>query len=299
MRKNLDRALAAKRESRRVALRETFNAGSIQDWCEIVRDIVAMANSGGGVILFGVDHSGQLDPAAITDSIHRYTDSNFSNFEIVDAVKDSTPVVALVIGEAPTPIVFSKAGTYATGEGRQATAFDRGTLYFRHGAKSVPASTEDIAALIERRVNAQRKTLLSAVKRVVRAPEGAAVSVLPAEVRDSDSPSATPIRVVDDPGAPAYRLVDYDKTHPYRQKELLAAFRERMPGRNINQFDLLVVRHLHPIDSSPELSHKALFGTRQYSQKFLDWLVEQATSDLHFFEAAREIYARRRDANSP
>src|ERR1700737_186190 len=128
MRKNLDRALAAKRESRRVALRETFNAGSIQDWCEIVRDIVAMANSGGGVILFGVDHSGQpaghdlsqiasLDPAAITDSIHRYTDSNFSNFEIVDAVKDSTPVVALVIGEAPTPIVFSKAGTYATGEG--------------------------------------------------------------------------------------------------------------------------------------------------------------------------------------
>lgn len=253
MQQNLERALVASRESRRVGFRERLDA-------EVIRDVVAMANSGGGVILFS-DFDGA--PVTIPDV----------QFQVVDAVKDSRPVVALIIEEAPVPIVLN------------------GIVYVRHGAKSEPATTKDLGAVIDRRVSAHRRSWLSAVRSVVRPRAQPALSQ---EVRDSDSPTATPIRVVTDPGAPAFRVIDYDRTHPYRQKELLAAFRERVPGRTINQFDLLSVRHAHGIDAKPEFSHKSLFGTRQYSQKFLDWLVGEAERDAAFFSDARAAYQGRR-----
>lgn len=249
MRQNLERALAASRESRRVGFRERFDA-------DAMKDVVAMANSGGGVILFS-----ELDRAQVTVP--------GAEFETVDAMKDSRPVIALIIEEAAVPIVLN------------------GIVYVRHGAKSEPATTKDLAAVIDRRVSAHRRSWLSAVRSVVRPRAQPALSQ---EVRDSDSPTATPIRVVTDPRAPAFRVIDYDKTHPYRQKELLAAFRERVPGRTINQFDLLSVRHTHGIDARPEFSHKSLFGTRQYSQKFLDWLVREAERDAAFFSVARTKY---------
>src|SRR5213595_441601 len=82
------------------------------------------------------------------------------------------------------------------------------------GARSEPATTNDLAAIVQRRIDAARRDWLGAVRRVVK---GAAQPV--------------DVRIVDDRRAPAYRVVDYDKTHPYRQKELLAALRARVPGR--------------------------------------------------------------------
>ena len=263
MRQNLERALAATRESRRIGFRESFDA-------EAVKDVIAIANSGGGVIVFADNSS--FDKAAVAQQIRNVAGTDFNGFEIVDAVRDSRSVVALIIEEAPVPVLMN------------------GTLYVRHGAKSEPATTRDLAAVIDRRVKAHRRSWLSAVRSAVQPRHQPALS---SEVRDSDSPSATPIRVVTDPRAPAYRVIDYDKTHPYRQKELLAAFRERLPGRPVNQFDLLAIRHAYAIDGNPELSHKSLFGTRQYSQKFLDWLVGQAGNEANFFQAARSRYQRR------
>jgi hypothetical protein len=281
MRRNIDRALAAKRESRRVEFKPAFDEGSAADWSEVIHHIVAMANSGGGVILLGVDQSGNptgeeahLDASEIAERLRSEIESPFSDFDIIPAAKGDKPVLAIDVGEARTPLVFSDGSS------------DRGRIYFRHGSKSVPGTTEDLAAAIEKRMNMMRRRWLDAVKRVVQSERP--VTVLPSHVRDSDSPDATPIRVVDDPNAPAYRLVDYDKTHPYRQKELIAAFRERVPGRDVNQFDLVAIRHKHGIDDRPEFSHKPVFGSRQYSEEFLNWLVEQAQKDGAFFEDARE-----------
>ncbi len=278
MRQNLERALAATRESRRVEFREAFDAGSADDWRELSRDIVALANSGGGVVLFGVNRKGEpagatvsIDRASVVAQLRQYVDS-IPDLELVTATKDGRPVVALLVGEAVSPIVAND-----------------GTLLFRHGAKSAPGTTKDVAGVIERRATELRRSWLTAVRRVVQKPE----SFLPPEVRDSDSPDATPIRVVDDPRAPAYRVIDYDRTHPYRQKELLAALRARLPGRVLNQFDLLAVRHVHRTDERPEFTHKPMFGTRQYSEKFLSWLMAEAQRDERFFESARQKYASR------
>ena len=274
MRQNIERALAARRESRRVAFRDSFGEG---DWPKLVRDVVALANSGGGVVLFGVTRSGDASGAdlasvpgisQLVERICETTDADFDDLEFIDAMKQGKVVRALSVGAAMTPLVID------------------GTVLVRHGGRSGPATSADIAAAIDRRVKTAQREWLSAMRRAIRAP------VVEEPV------GAMPIRVVEDTRAPAYRLVDYDKTHPYRQKELLAAFRERVPGRPVNQFDLLAIRHMHHTDERPEFSHQSLFGTRQYSQKFLDWLVEQARSDPQFFETARAEYSRRRAQSS-
>jgi hypothetical protein len=241
--------------------------------------VAALANSGGGVILFGVDRAGSptgadlsgIDCEAIAQRLYDAAGIHL-DLEAHDLRKRSQQVVALVVEEAPTPLVL---------EGR---------AFFRRGSRSEPGGTADVQGIIERRLDAERKAWLAAVRKALRQP----AVTLPAEIRESESPQAVPIRVVDDPRAQAFRLVDYDKTHPYRQKELLAELRSRNPALNINQFDLLAVRHAHNTDERAEFSHKGLFGTRQYSPKFLEWLQEQITREPRFLIEARERYQHER-----
>lgn len=242
----LERALAARRESRRIAIRAGVEPVSL------VRDIAAIANAGGGAIVF-------RDAAVILDEVvaafHRATDSDFANIEMQSRV--------MLIGEATTPIVVD------------------GVVYIRRGARSVPATTDDLAKLIDRRITMVRRAWLSAVRHVVQ-PEAVV------------SGDATPVRVVSDPRAPAFRLVDYDKTHPFRQKEVLAVLRDRMPALPLSQFDLLAIRKVHAVDSKPEFVHKPAFGSNQYSVKFVDWLERQIERDPQFISVARESYVRSR-----
>lgn len=239
-----------------------------------------MANSGGGVIVFGVDRAGLptgadlsgVDADAFADRLQGETESPFDDLELHDLRKRSQRVLILVVGAAAIPIVA------------------QGRVYVRRGAKSEPGSSHDVAAMIERRIDVERRSWLAAVKRVIRHP----VPTLSQEIRESDSDDAVPIRVVDDPRAQAFRLVDYDKTHPYRQKELLAELRQRVDGLSLNQFDLLAVRYAHHTDAQPHFSHKGLFGTRQYSPKFLEWLHQQIKRDPKFLADAREQYQARR-----
>jgi predicted HTH transcriptional regulator len=71
------KAVEAKRESKHLDFKASFDSDSAQDWCEVTKDIVAMANSGGGLIVVGVSDNGRnsgadvssfasVDPAVIT-----------------------------------------------------------------------------------------------------------------------------------------------------------------------------------------------------------------------------------------
>ena len=157
----IDRALTARRSSRRVELKESFQVDA-----QLITDVAAIANSGGGAVVF---RDGKVDAAAVAEKLRHYTD--FVDLQAVDR--------ALIVGEAITPIVID------------------GVVYFRHGAK-------------------------------------------------------------------------------------------------INAFDLLAVRKVHDIDAKPEFSHKTLFGTRQYSARFLEWLLDRARGNPEFFLTARREYQQRR-----
>ena len=296
------RGETAKRETKHVDFKETFDPASPGDWCELIKDIVAMANSGGGVVVLGVANNGTLaeydpstllalDPAKITDKVNKYTGYAFTEFEIAEITRTGKSVACLVVSQTPFPLVFNEPGTYALPDNKQKTAFGRGTVYFRHGAQSAPATSNDLRNAIENIVADLRREWLAGMRKVVEAPRGARVNVSAPEVIASTSPTAAAFRVTDDPTAPAYRVENPDDTHPYRQKELLAYVNERLPkGARINSHDALAVRRVHGIDNHPELVYHPHFGSPQYSSTFGDWLVEQHSLNTNFFRAARLRY---------
>lgn len=307
----IDKALAAKRESKTVDFKRSFNGESASDWCEIIKDIVAMANSGGGVILIGVEDDGSpapagsaggilvTDPAKLTDKIAKYTGVQFDSFDIAEGVRNGQAIGLIAVDPAQRPLIFEKPGTYAVEDGKQKTAFGMGTLYVRHGAKSEPASSEGLWRIIERVLQKQRKEWMTGVRRVVNAPSGSTITVLPAgAVHQSSDPAAAAITLTDDPSAPEYRLVDPDSTHPFRQKELISEVNSLLlEADRINQFDIQAVRNLYAVDTDPRYFHKARFATAQYSPEFRDWLLEQYASDHTFFVKVRREFSRRRSVS--
>ena len=288
----LDKVLNARRESKTVEFKSKFDPQSDGAWHSLIKDIVAMANSGGGVIVIGVQDNGQpsgedvspvlsLDPAVITDKLHGFTGNQFADFEITEAKKEGHTIAVIVVNAAEYPVVFRKAGD---------TVFASNTTYFRHGAKSEPGNTEDLRQFIEKKVERIRKNLLDELRKVLEAPPGYIVTVLPPNVALSTSPQATPIRRTDDTSAPAIRFHFPDLEYPYRQKELIEEVNKRIAPKRINQYDILSVRTVYDITSKSEFYYKSRFGPGQYSQAFVDWLVEEYKQNAHFWEEARKLY---------
>lgn len=302
----VEKALKAKRESKYIEFKECFDPFSNQDWCEIIKDIVTISNSGGGIIVFGLRNNGEpsdkdinliqsLDHATLIDKIFRYTGYQLLDLEIHESSKSNNDIVAFRIFPVKIPMVFIKPGTYEVQSGKQQTAFARGTVYFRHGSKSEPANMDDFRLVIERNLEEVRKEWKKGVRKVVEAPRGYKIQVLPPEIIASDSFEATPIRLVDDPSAQAYYKILPDKTHPFRQKDLITEVNKSVPPDfKINQFDMRVVRALYEIDNNEIFSYHPRFSSPQYSQALVDWLIEHFNENNQFFRDARLAFSRKR-----
>jgi hypothetical protein len=211
------KALTAKRESKHIEFKQSFDPNSAGEWCELIKDLAAIANSGGGIIIFGLDSLGvptgesvnaiaAIDPADIANKISKYTGSVDLEFEIRSLDKKGHPLVAFVVLPVAIPLVFAKPGTYDTGSGRQRTAFGVGTIYFRHGAKSEPGTSEDIRRAIERQLEHIRKSWIKGVRKVVQAPHGAQIVAVQSTPHNTEQILATSVRAVNDPNAVPVRL---------------------------------------------------------------------------------------------
>jgi hypothetical protein len=298
------RAREGKRESRNLDFKERFDPGSKAEWCEIVKDIVAMANSGGGAIVVGVRNDGSasrgdlqpvldLDPAKITDQIAKYTGHQVAGFEVVEVKRGRRRTATILVDELDEPLVFSRPGTYPDGEhsSGQGRAFSQGTLYVRHGAKSETANTADLAAIINRRLDQEREELMRNVRRVVEAPAGTEVIPIRRGV-PNEAGEPTAIQLTADPGAPVYGKLDPDRTHPYRQKELIAEVNERLKRRAVNAYDIQAVRTVYEINEThrPTFAHQPKYASQQYSDAFVEWVVDQIQTVDDFLSRARDSY---------
>ena len=296
----LERAASAKRESKWVDFKESFDPTRPGEWCEVVKDLVAMANSGGGAILFGIKNNGDpaefspesilaLDAAKITDKVASYTSEQFSGFEVTELTRTAGKVAAIRIYESSFPLVFTAAGTYDSGGGRQKTAFQNGTIYFRHGAKSEPGNASDLRDSLERELGRRRRAWLGGIRKVVSAPAGHTVEVVAPGMTVTDASDAVRVRLVaDSTAAPVHRL-DPDTTHPYRQKEALLELNRRLGGATIiTSHDNLCVRRAYGIDDTrPEFYYCSKFGSPQYSAAYVEWLHSRYQVDSDFFRKAR------------
>jgi hypothetical protein len=245
----IPKAAAATRSSKYVA----FRNGDEPD--ELLRDVVALANAGGGAIIT----QDAPDLAWIQDEL------DFADLELATVDRGSVLVVGPA-GEAPLTV--------------------EGGPYFRHGAKSVPATRDDLRRFMDRRVTQVKRKLLGDIKRVITAPEGSEVVAIE---RSEDDAGERVIRITTDEHAPVYRAVDFDVTHPYRQKELIAEVNRRLPDhRAINAYEFQAIKRTKDID--PDFVHRPRFGTNQYSEAFVEWLVEQIRRDGEFVASARARY---------
>jgi hypothetical protein len=291
---------AAAGESRSLDFKESFDPNSGRDWVELVKDIAAMANSGGGHLVFGVKDNGALaaggsdaiarvDPAVIADKLFKYSRCHFAEFELTAAQRHGASVTVLAVGPTDRLIVFTKPGTYPDGPS-QGRAFSQGTVYFRHGAKSEPATSEDVARFVDRRLAIVRRQWLAGIRTVVEAPAGAELAIIEGKAIDAEG-RPTRVRLSNEPGAPVFGKLDPDETHPYRQTELIAEMAKRLPkATTFNSFDSLAVRTAHGIDPKrrPEFVHQSRFGSPQYSPEFVDWMLAEFRLDQRFFDKARQ-----------
>jgi hypothetical protein len=129
----VEKCLSAKRETKSVEFKQELQPGDPAQFLEILKDIIAIANSGGGTLAIGLDNSGNpsgkdvagvlsYDHAKYCDLIRKYTNQNYCDFELVEARKNGWQLALFLINPPDFPLVFEKPGTYAVGKD-QRTAF--------------------------------------------------------------------------------------------------------------------------------------------------------------------------------
>jgi predicted HTH transcriptional regulator len=157
----LSNALARISETADVDFKSTFDATALRDWLELIKDIAAFANSGGGYILVGLNDDGStsdgdvagllsVDPADLGNRFHKYTSLHFASVELIECEKSGKEVCAIRVEAVHVPIVFTRVGETELPDGRKKTAFALGTVYFRHGAKSEPGTSDDLRGFLDR-----------------------------------------------------------------------------------------------------------------------------------------------------
>lgn len=211
------KALRATRESKYIEFKRAFDTTSPGEWCEIIKDIVALANSGGGILVFGLDSNGKPtgepldsiareDPANILDKVSKYIEAPSFEIESHELKKHKHTLHALVISGSSIPHIFQKPGSYDVGGGKQKTAFGVGTIYFRHGAKSEHGNSHDLRTFVERQLNLSRKAWVKGLRQVVQAPSDSEIVAIPRasiptvkSVRATKDLKAQPVLLTRDP----------------------------------------------------------------------------------------------------
>jgi hypothetical protein len=297
------KCLAAKRESRTVEFKEQFIPTDPKQSLEVLKDIVAIANFGGGTLAVGINNAGeacgtdikpvlQHDHAKYCDLIRKYTLQNYCDFEVIEAEKDGDRVAVFVINPPDAPLVFEKPGTYPVENNRQQTAFAQGTFYFRHGAKTETGTSDDLRRFMERRIREMQDQLVKGLRKVAVAPRGSHLEVIPAKgtvvATITGRENAVPVRITNDPHAQSAVLVDKSELFPYRQKDVVAKLRERIPPEQMpNLYDLQAINRVFNIADEEAFSWKPQFSARQYSAAYIDRIVDHLAQDGNFFRETR------------
>jgi hypothetical protein len=226
------------------------------------------------------------------------------------------PAAVIDVGPSDIPIVFTAHGGYATPGGQKA-AFVKGSVYFRHGAKSEPGTTDDLRQALERKLAQVKGFWLDGIGKIMAAPAGSDVQIVQraitlrepddampvrlttdgeaptvgtSSVALRDAPDAVPIRLTNDENAPTLSVMQADKLYPYRLKELVKRLAERTGGQTaIGTHDLQCVRRVHKIDDDPMFTYQAQHSPRKYAEAFVDWLLSKYAEDSNFFKQARDL----------
>jgi len=286
------------KESSELDYKAYLDVNSPGEWIELIKDIVAMYNTSGGILIIGIEDDGtyttnpdrrylQIDPATIVDKIFKYTSVRIPDLKVIhQKTEDGHETLEVIVKKGIHPLIFTNPGTYAIGT-KQKTAFALGTLYFRHGAKSEPGDSHDLKKFLDERLEREREVILENIQKYLSAPIGSIIKVLESEVYESDNAEALAVQITENPTAPKYYLCNLDKSHPYRLKELTSEINKRISEKNkITSHHIQCVRKVYNLDNNILFISKSKYTSPRYSDKLLIWLLDQYGNDPNFFDDA-------------
>ena len=191
-------------------------------WAELSKDIVALANSGGGVILFGIDDNGRrrglptsllsvLDPARVTDQLRRKAPSASVATAYLERTYYKKLYGVMVVQPLRVPLVFDTEWGYDGADGKHRMAIKPGLMYVRTPGKSAPARQADVREVWQRSVDLAMEKTMARIEQVASLPLDSDLIIT-----DDDNPTSgfllvdkgegRPVQIVSDPDTPAVRL---------------------------------------------------------------------------------------------
>jgi hypothetical protein len=296
----LAQAIDAMKETAAVDFKAGLDVDNKGQWLEILKDLAAIANTGGGLILIGLDDAGtptgydvarilDYDVSRIGDKLRKYTGVNFGGVALLSVARGRFQLAGIQVSPSAVPLVFTADGQYLNEHNQERFAFRQGTVYFRHGAKSEPGTSDDLRAFLERELERVKTSWLGGIRQVVEAPVGSTITV--AAPTAEAVPHATVVRLVANESAEPCKLVNPDDTHPYRQCDLVDRINVRLTGKcSINRSNIQDVRKAHQTDSKPQFYWKGIHTGSQFSEAFIDWIVGSYENDPCFFQKAHAAH---------
>lgn len=220
----------SKVETARCDLKATFTP-SPAGWPNLVKDIVAMANSGGGVLVLGVDDDGSrlglpqsllqdLDPVRINGRIEPKAPGARVGVSYHELSYYRRTYGFLVVSPHDALIVFDRQWSYnPEGGGRAREVIRQGVVYVRGIAETRPAQQGDLARIVQRLIETGSQQFLARIEKLAAVPMSAELVAYdpaaggqgvrlvskgegqPVTIVDQQ-PDAVPIHEILDPGVP-------------------------------------------------------------------------------------------------
>lgn len=286
-------------ETAQVEFKSATDTGSPRFWPQLIRSVLAMHNSGGGVIVFGLDSAGQpvggdlsalcaIDPVQVSDKVKHYSDRPLPGIVRDEFEKGGGTYPGWIIPGATVPLPFSRPGDVHIGQSKPEKLFFPGQVYVRRGASSVPADAGDMAIIAERIRTAAREEFANQMTGLVGLPAGHEVKGVPAGTILRVPVPTSCVRLTDDPTEPGCVGVDMFKQYPYRQKELLAQLSTRIPGVRVNQFDMQCIKKLYASEIEVKrLSYSPPHSSVHFSDDTVEWIMAHISADPAFLDKTR------------
>lgn len=184
-----------------VERRTTLDFDNPQTRLQLVRDITAMANSGGGRLIIGVKADGteqgirvdladKLGAEQLADLVadHVAPDRVAVQVERRDVAEGAVVVEIQVAAAQVPPLVLSKPGVHQPAGGDPVEVFPADAVVVRRGSRVTPARRDDFRRWTQEAVSAARAQIQEQLLLVANAPVGARIRVIGEdEVRDEPS----------------------------------------------------------------------------------------------------------------
>lgn len=218
-------------EAKQHDLKLTFNSSDERAKVDLIKNLIAMANSGGGEIIFGCDETSEpgveeqvvdsLDSARLADFAYKFTKPiNLDLSHAVRQLENGYFLCSVHVAAVEYPIVMAEKGDWrGMDSGRDKSLFVKGDIWVRHSSKTERATYEDLRRWMEQAKKLERDLILERFTKIINVPENAEIQIVTA----ADTAIDTPQRLLEY----ATKRRESDHSHLLSARELAWLFLNR------------------------------------------------------------------------